>query len=333
MRIPKGQSRQVEVRLKRWVHLQKLGWYSGDHHIHAAGCSHYESPEEGVSPEHMWREAVGEDLNVACVLSWGPCWYHQKTFFKGRVHPLSNERHVMRYDVEVSGFPSSHAGHLCLLRLQEDDYPGTQKIEEWPSWTLPVLKWARVQGGVVGYAHSGAGLEPTEPTDALPNYVLPKFDGIGANEYVVTVTHDAVDFYSAGDTLLRGELNMWYHTLNTGFRVRTSGETDSPCVFDDRVGMARTYGQLRGKLDFDRFVDAIREGRSYVSDGRSHLIDFKVNGLELGTQQSEVKPRLPTTKPGRSTIRSFMKAPWNELVSDSALYVTVLQRADSLHRR
>ena len=89
----------------------------------------------------------------------------------------------MRYDVEVSGFPSSHAGHVCLLRLQEDDYPGTTKIEEWPSWTLPVLKWARGQGGAVGYAHSGWGLEPTEPTAALPNYVQPKYDGIGIHRH------------------------------------------------------------------------------------------------------------------------------------------------------
>jgi hypothetical protein len=284
-----SESFEVSLRLKRWVHMAKLGWYSGDHHVHAAGCSHYESPEEGVQPEHMWRQALGEDLNVACVLSWGPCWYHQKTFFKGKAHPLSNERNVMRYDVEVSGFPSSHAGHVCLLRLKEDDYPGTAKIEEWPSWTLPVLKWARSQGAAVGYAHSGWGLEPTEPTQALPNYVMPKFDGIGANEYIVTVTHGAVDFFSAGDTPLPWELNMWYQTLNSGFRVRLSGETDFPCIFDDRVGLARTYARLEGKLDFDRFVDMIQDGRSYVSDGKSHLVDFKVNNVELGTQQSEVK--------------------------------------------
>ena len=86
------------------------------------------------------------------------------------------------------------------LRLKEDDFPGTSKVEEWPTWTLPILQWAKRQDAVVGYAHSGWGLEPMEPTDSLPNYVLPKFDGIGANEYIVTVTQDAVDFFSAGDT-------------------------------------------------------------------------------------------------------------------------------------
>ena len=31
---------------------------------------------------------------------------------------------LLRYDLEVSGFPSSHCGHLVLLRLREQDYPG-----------------------------------------------------------------------------------------------------------------------------------------------------------------------------------------------------------------
>ena len=107
--------------------MSKLGWFSADHHVHAAGCSHYDSPEEGVKPMDMWRQALGEDLNVAAVLAWGPSWYHQKTFFTGHDDPLSTTKNIMRNDVEVSGFPSSHAGHIVLLRLKEDDYPGHNK--------------------------------------------------------------------------------------------------------------------------------------------------------------------------------------------------------------
>ena len=104
----------------------------------------------------------------------------------------------MRYDVEVSGFPSSHAGHLCLLRLKEDDYPGTTRIEDWPSWDLPVLKWGKEQGGVVGFSHSGWGLQ-TKSTE-LPNYEIPPFDGIGANEYIVDVVHDVVRLHLDAST-------------------------------------------------------------------------------------------------------------------------------------
>ncbi len=304
---PEVETFEVSFQLKRWIHMASLGWYSADHHVHAAGCSHYESPEEGVRPEHMWRQVLGEDLNVASVLTWGPCWYHQKTFFTGKVHPLSTGQNILRYDVEVSGFPSSHAGHVCLLRLQEDDYPGTSTIEEWPSWTLPVLQWAKGQGGVVGYAHSGWGLEPVTPTEDLPNYVMPKMDGIGANEYIVTVTQDAVDFYSAGDTPAPWELNMWYHTLNTGFRTRLSGETDFPCIFDERVGLTRSYAWQERNLEYDSYVEAVRAGRSYVSEGRSHIIDFFINNQELGTNGSEVS--LESVQPVRITARAAAYLP------------------------
>ncbi len=174
----------------------------------------------------------------------------------------------MRYDVEVSGFPSSHAGHLCLLKLSEDDYPGTNRIEHWPSWTLPVLKWGQDQGGVVGYSHSGWGIalpdympngtrqftkrtwggaQPDwngKAADRLPDLAMPLFDGIGANEFIVTAAHNVCDFISAVDTPAIWELNIWYHTLNCGMTTRISGETDFPCIYGDRVGLGRIYVRL-----------------------------------------------------------------------------------------
>ena len=50
---------------------------------------------------------------------------------------------LVRYDIEISGFPSSHCGHLVLLRLQNGQYPGTKIIDDWPSWNIPILRWAR----------------------------------------------------------------------------------------------------------------------------------------------------------------------------------------------
>jgi len=288
-----------------------LGWYSADHHVHAAGCSHYESPEEGVKPQDMWRQILGEDLGVGTVLSWGPGWYYQKQFFTGKVHPLSTSKNIMRYDVEVSGFPSSHAGHLALLRLKDEDYPGTKQIEDWPSWTLPILKWAQAQGAITGYAHSGWGLQPIDEDDnAAPrnfktlNYSMPKMDGIGANEYIVTVTQNAVDFYSAGDTPAPWELNMWYQTLNCGFKPRLSGETDYPCIYDERVGVARSYFKSDSLLSYDTYVNAIKSGKSYVSEGGSHIINFSANGLEVGTNNSE----LDIASPGQVKITAKIAA-------------------------
>jgi hypothetical protein len=47
------------------------------------------------------------------------------------------------------------------LNLKDQTYPGSDgtKTKGWPSWTTPVLRWAKQQGGVTGYAHSASGLE------------------------------------------------------------------------------------------------------------------------------------------------------------------------------
>ncbi|WP_207513554.1 CehA/McbA family metallohydrolase [Longitalea luteola] len=328
--VPKGvDSVQLLFQLKRWVHMARLGWYSADHHVHAAGCSHYESPEEGVKPPDMWRQVLGEDLGIAAVLAWGPGWYHQKQFFTGNTDSLSTPDNVMRYDVEVSGFPSSHAGHLVLLQLKEDDYPGTQQIEDWPSWTLPVLQWARSQGAITGYAHSGNGLQPMQATTSLPNDITPKMDGIGANEYIVTVTKNLLDFYSAGDTPAPWELNMWYHTLNCGFRTRLSGETDFPCVYDERVGMARSYFKSDSALSYAGYVKAIKEGRSYVSEGNAHIIDFSVNDVEAGTRNSELN--LNGSEPVTVRAKVVAKLPVQQDEYGSALAQRPIDRQPYWH--
>ena len=287
-RVVVNGAQDLAFQLKRWIDPSSEGWFSGDHHIHSSGCSHYQNPTEGVTPEDMWPQIIGEGLNLAAVLIWGPSYYHQKRYFTGRDHPLSTADRLMRYDVEISGFPSGHAGHVVLLGLKDQDYPGTKRLEDWPSWTLPILRWAKKQGALTGFAHSGWGLEVK--SNELPNYEVPGYDGVGANEFIVDVTHpDAVDFLSAGDTPSIWELNMWYHTLNVGFRTRLAGETDFPCITDDRVGIARSYAKIMGPLSYERWVESVRAGRSYVSDGRSHFFEFKVNGVEAGTGASEVR--------------------------------------------
>ena len=351
---PDAVNQRLAVQLRRWIHPAKRNWFSGDHHVHAAGCAHYDSPTEGVGPADMMRHILGEDLNVGCVLSWGPCWYTQKQFFEGKTNALSKPDYLMRYDVEVSGFPSSHAGHLCLLRLKEDDYPGTTVLEEWPSWTYPVLEWGQKQGGVVGYSHSGWGLALPDHmpdgsrqfsphpwggapqgwqgrcADTLPDDALPPFNGIGANEFIVTGPLGVCDFISAVDTPVIWELNIWYHMLNCGVRTRISGETDFPCIYGDKVGLGRIYVQLDKDqpLDFDAWCEGLKHGRSYCGDGLSHVLDFRmtdpktfpliVNGRDLtkvalgqegpGGEVSQIDLK----EPGKATVTFDVAALLNE---------------------
>jgi hypothetical protein len=298
-----GDIEAVTIELDRWADPAARGYYSGDPHIHAGGCSHYSVPSEGVTPETMIRHVRGEGLWMGSVLTWGPCYYHQKQFFSGlSISPRAeleypamqqaqgmtwdpqdtdrDSQSLLRYDLEVSGFPSSHSGHVILLGLTDQDYPGTRLIEDWPSWNLPVMRWGHAQSALVGYAHCGLGL--SVGTDELPNYVIPGFQSIGSNEIIVDVPLGAADFQCGAEFAPAAELNIWYHLLNVGYRTLMLGETDYPCIYDDGPGVGRTYVRLpeapHGEHALEAWLAGLKESPSYFGDGRSHVYDFAVDG-------------------------------------------------------
>jgi len=339
-----GKPPTLAVKLQRWVNPADYGFFSGDHHIHAAGCAHYTNPSEGVLPEDMYLYVKGEGLNVGCCLTWGPCYDYQRKFFEPKPWQRSEPFTILKYDVEVSGFGSQALGHVCLLNLRDQTFPGSEgtKLKGWPTWTTPLMKWAKDQGAVTGYAHSanGLGVNPKEAAkrlfetldtdkddsisadeakngklplpeafatidvngdgkitlaellkstertaNTLPNLNIPEMNGIGAQEICVTTAMGLCDFISAMDTARTPEWNCWYHIMNCGFPLKASGETDFPCISGSRVGQGRVYVQLGKKtelVDYSAWCRGIAQGRSYVSDGYAHALEFAVNGTSPG---------------------------------------------------
>ena len=97
------------------------------------------------------------------------------------------------------------------------------------------------------------------------------------------------------------EWNAWYHLMNSGLRVKASGETDFPCMSGTRVGQGRTYVRLgkQSRIDYAQWVDGIARGRSYVSDGYAHAFDFLVNGKSSGEE-------LELAGPGKVTVKAIV---------------------------
>jgi len=177
--VPEKGGTTVKVKMERWINAMNFGFYSGDHHIHAAGCSHYTNPTEGVFAEDMFLHVKGEGLNVGCNLTWGPCFEFQRQFFEPNANKVSEPFTVLKYDIEVSGFGSQALGHVCLLNLRDQTYPGSNgtKTEGWPTWTTPLMRWAKNQGAYTGYAHSASGLG-VNPKEAAKRLV----DALDANK-------------------------------------------------------------------------------------------------------------------------------------------------------
>ena len=159
-RAGEGRGRRIAVKLERWVNPADYGFYSGDHHIHAAGCAHYTNPTEGVLAEDMFLHVKGEGLNVGCILTWGPCYDFQRQFFDAE--PRQLERAVHRAEIRRRSQRLRLAGpRPCLpAEPQGPDLSrlGGTKTKGWPTWTTPLMRWAKAQGAVTGYAHSASGL-------------------------------------------------------------------------------------------------------------------------------------------------------------------------------
>jgi len=208
----RGGFHYANVKLKRWI-IWQTGMVSADHHVHAAGCSHYEV-RRSVSPAQCcaryWR-----DFKYRRILTWGPSCTSEN-FFTGEISPLLPKK-IMRYDVEVSG--SLFAAGQCALTYRKD-YTGYNTIWgmaragrcriEWPSRSvlrLPI----------------GMGLEPYLRA-RLPIISYPKW--IIRSQYISYSTQIAMYMQ---DTPAPGtERGPDFECVD-----RLSGETDS-CIFDER---------------------------------------------------------------------------------------------------
>src|SRR4029434_4637341 len=92
-----------------------------------------------------------------------------------------------KYDLEISGFGSQALGHVCLLNLKDQTYPGSDGLatKGWPTWTTPAMRWCKEQGGVTGYAHSASGLwidEKSASERMLARYDANKDGELSADE-------------------------------------------------------------------------------------------------------------------------------------------------------
>jgi len=298
----------------RWINTRAMGYGSLDHHVHPAGCSHYSDPTCGVTPLSVARHCEGEDLNAESLV-WGPCYDYQKDFLTGDPYPLNappEPQGYLGYGLETSGLIPNGVpigrvfGHIFLLGL-ESTFP---TIDDFPTLALPILRWAEEQKAVIGYAHSGAGMHASP---SVPSYVVPPVGSIGAVSCAVYVTEPPVarsrtprtpapgadagrvrskdsliDLLGVCNTSYSAELNLWYHLMSCGFRLSIAGETDFPCIYDDRIGRGRTYVKTAGRpATYRAFLKALSNGRSYVSTGECHLVDFRLvaqSGPDIGPE-------------------------------------------------
>ena len=184
-------------------------------------------------------------------------------------------------------------------------------LDSHAGYSLPVLEWFRHQGALSGYSHAAAAKTPRGRGMPLPNVLASSVDE-GTGDYVMSVAHDAVDFITVGTGDFSSELNLWYHSLNAGFRTRIIGET--PCIAAEPPPMNGVRSNIQ-QVSISQNRRTMLSNDMAVADRRAAIHEFKVNGRAPGNEiGSEV--RLPSS--GSAAVSASLAVSLDERRAGSA---------------
>ena len=267
-----GRVTRVELTLRRFTNLKARGWYSGSDHVHMnyAGNLHN-------TPENLLFMAAAEDLDVIgekIANKDNRIFDHQ--FYNGAYDgERSTPDRILSWGQE---YRPPFYGHINFINLTKHlispfttGYEGTAIESLYPSNT-DMFRLARKQGALGGYVHPYFKDPPTV------GYAV-------ARGFPVDLAHGTFEYLEVmtGAKFAKFTSKVWHRALNCGFKVTASGGEDSISGLHRTalVGAARAYAYLGDKLEWDRWVDAIREGRTFVTNGP--LVQLEVNGEKPGS--------------------------------------------------
>jgi hypothetical protein len=322
----------VNVTLKRWVNMQKEGWYSADMHCHF-GLG---------NPAVLKQLALADDINFEPILT---LWNHQRTGTSDETWP----------DWTTGSSIFADATHVVTLRNQEIERIGGAAFESVGALLMfglsrPVrmpLGNSRypcdaMLGRIAKEASPDCVIDTDKPIwgENVVGVALGLFDSIQVchNHYHRQATLDGghVGWGMAGpdiedrqedwgeDELFHRTNLTYYRFLNCGFRLAATGGS-AMGVMPVPLGYSRTYAKLDGPLTEANYLKAIRAGRTFATSGPT--LTLTADGLDSG---AEIRYSTNRSKPIRikADLRSIQPIDSLELINNAK----VMKKVDLRNR-
>jgi len=236
----------IAVPLSRWIDMPEKGWYSGDDHVHMT-----RTPDDNAAISAVMR---AEDVHVTNLLQMGNPYdtnFTQYAFGKDGRYRAGN--HALVSGVEDPR--TAVRGHTISMNISEVFRP-TDRYLRYDR----IFAEYRKQGGMSGYAHVAGRLFNVERGLAID---VP----LGTVEFVELLQDGAL------------ETQLWYDYLNLGFKLIPMAGSDFPYL--SAPGGDRNYVYVDGDFTVDAYYEALREQRTFVSNGP--MLEFSVNGQLMGS--------------------------------------------------
>jgi hypothetical protein len=269
--IEPGQTKEIAVVLRRWADMNSRGWYSGDTHIHRP-------------PGDLELAIAAEDLNFGVNL---PYW-NQKDEFRDRSMPVP-EKSMVTYSASraacVGGQEIERLGNGWGAVLFMGEYkPVVSPKDQFYPLDVALCKDVRTRGAYVDIEKPVwlttsvcAALGEVDSIGVVYNHFHPRaFLPMKLIKDCI-VTPPSLDM--GPRQCAEWTLDLYYHLLNCGLRLAASAGTASG-VMPAPVGFERTYVKLDGPFSGDAWLNGLKVGRSFGTNGP--ILDLTVDQKSFG---------------------------------------------------
>lgn len=254
--------------IHRWIHLPKLGWYSGDVHVH-------HPTNQPAFRDYLLAYAKAEDLHVVNILEMG----HHQTGVDAMGHEHSGtdfkqagfgEKFRVKQDnywlISGQEDPRSRFGHIIGLNI--DQMVRDTTVYDYYDLVFKNLKLQ--PGAVVGFAHFAWNVSwnVENKTKGLPWFI----------------TTNQIDFVELLQFLKLNTLD-YYEYLNLGFRITAAAGSDFPWA--STIGEVRTLVYTGNEFTPDTWFAGLKAGHTFVTNGPALFLtaDNKLPGSEIFKQK------------------------------------------------
>ncbi len=262
-------SRTLTFRINRLINMKDLGWFSGDTHVHISHPPNVYT----LDGDDLALIARCEELNVINAMEEQP-------YFTGQLHPSSTSDRLVYFSKEQRNAHFSHVGILGLRQWIPDSGCGPTGLA--CGATLDQLIHAQV------HAQSGqTAVIATHPFATFDTFNFQGWPGVGMwrgmSLDLPAGAVDAMDLLTYSNATPPSSIEPYFHMLNAGFRVAPSAGTD--CSLGSGVsppaGGFRVYVDPVGAFNFDNWISAFKQGRSFVTN-YPLITNFAVEGARSG---------------------------------------------------
>jgi hypothetical protein len=272
---------KLKFQLKRWINMSRLGWYSGDTHVHR-------------TLEELPNVQLAEDLNVSFPLlywvtkAFQPPGTSNKSIgrkIQSRLIVI-DETHVIyplntEYEIFSVNGKNHTLGAFFVLNHKSVFQEGVPPVAS-------IAENSRRQGGLLELdKHNWPWSMMLVPVMNIDLFELAN-NHMWRTEFAFSQFGQAPPEYMEIETDAKGFTELgwieygfqnYYTLLNCGFGLRPTAGTASG-VHPVPLGFGRVYVKLTDGFDYDAWVLRLSEGRSFVTTGP--MLFVTVNGFDPG---------------------------------------------------